>query len=103
MAKAMTNFTGGHRNRPRPRHESSEASLSAPESEPVSEPEPEPESDDAAGDREAVEPVPVGNIHDVMSWVKRDKERAQRALDVETTDHDPRKGLINRLKEILGK
>jgi hypothetical protein len=92
MAKVMTNFTGRRRSRP-------QSSESPQALKPVLESEP----DEGDGDREAVERFPTGKISEVLSWVNNDKGRAQRALDVESTDRDPRKGLINRLKEILSK
>jgi hypothetical protein len=45
--------------------------------------------------------VPSGTVPEILTWVGEDKERAQRALEVENADEKPRKGLIKALSELI--
>lgn len=46
------------------------------------------------------EDVPTGTTKELLDWVGDDKDRAQRALDVELENDKPRNGLVKSLKEI---
>lgn len=45
--------------------------------------------------------VPAGTVPEVMTWVGDDKDRAQKALDVELANDRPRKGLVSSLTELV--
>jgi len=45
--------------------------------------------------------VPVGTSAEIQDWVGDDKERAQRALDKENENANPRKGLVKHLESML--
>lgn len=47
-------------------------------------------------------PVPKGTSDDVLDWVNEDPDRAQQAYDFELATSKPRKGLLEKLEEILG-
>lgn len=48
------------------------------------------------------EPVPTGNIQDVLTWVGDDSARAQRALDAERASDAPRTTLVAELEKRAG-
>lgn len=48
------------------------------------------------------EPVPTGNIQDVLTWVGDDSARAQRALDAERAADAPRTTLVTELEKRAG-
>lgn len=48
------------------------------------------------------EPVPTGNIQDVLTWVGDDSARAQRALDAERASDSPRTTLVTELEKRAG-
>lgn len=45
--------------------------------------------------------VPTGTAPEILTWVGDDKEKAQKALDVEKADEKPRKGLVSELEKLL--
>lgn len=45
--------------------------------------------------------VPVGTSAEIQDWVGDDKDRAQRALDAENQNTEPRKGLSKYLESVL--
>lgn len=47
------------------------------------------------------EAVPAGTVKEILTWVGEDLERAQKALDVETENDKPRKGLVDALVELI--
>lgn len=61
------------------------------EAAPVPEPAPKPESNE----------VPTGTSAEIAEWAGDDKDRAQRALDTENENPQPRKGLVKQLEAVL--
>lgn len=47
------------------------------------------------------EEVPVGTSAEIQDWVGDDQARAQRALDKENANSNPRKGLVKHLEGML--
>jgi hypothetical protein len=47
--------------------------------------------------------VPTGTTKEILAWAGDDKERAQRALDAENENDEPRKGLVKELNARLEK
>lgn len=45
--------------------------------------------------------VPEGTIKEIVTWVGEDKDRAKAATDAEQKADEPRKTLLNKLKEVL--
>lgn len=45
--------------------------------------------------------VPAGTVKEILTWVGEDPERAQKALDEETANEKPRKGLVESLSELI--
>lgn len=57
-------------------------------------------SSDEEEEEDDDEQAPEGTVREVLSWVNGDKARAQRALDKENEDDEPRSSLVDRLRKI---
>lgn len=62
------------------------------------EPEAPVEPEDNGGNEEE---VPKGTVKELEEWVGDDKERAQRVLDAENADNEPRKSLVKAMEDLL--
>ena len=47
-----------------------------------------------------IEEVPQGKVSEIIEWVGTDKNRAQRALEVEEASDAPRRNLVTQLKRV---
>ena len=47
------------------------------------------------------EDVPSGTVPEILSWIGEDPVRAQKALDQETANAKPRRGLVKAITEII--
>lgn len=50
---------------------------------------------------ESTDPVPEGSVDEIVEWVGDDRERAQRALDVEQASERPRKTAVAAFEAVL--
>ena len=65
------------------------------------EPVQEPTSTPIVSQGSSPDDVPSGTVPEILTWVGDDKDRAQKALDAETENEKPRKGLVSQLNDIL--
>jgi len=49
----------------------------------------------------STETVPEGTVQEVLDWVGEDKDRAQKALDAESSRDEPRTTLVSALEAVV--